>query len=172
MDTPLSVILCRHAVKLGLGIFFVVILSFITSDIHAMAACMLKSTPIDWVTNAPPPQKLNCTAGYFRPDLDLKVEVCRGYESSMVTFYLTNATLRSYSTKDSTELVDWLRRCSGPVHGTACPLFSTGRSDFPSYTPLSFTVYMCHHNNSMNLVIHGIRLSKKESNDVLAFLLR
>ena len=171
MDQPKSVVLFQQSVKVGLGLIGLVILGFITSDIHAMAMCMLKA-PKDWITNTPSPNKFNCTTGYFRLDLDLKVEVCSGYESNTVNFYLKNAALRSYSTKDSADFVDWLRRCSGPVHGSSCPLYATGRRDCPSYTPLSLTDYMCHQNTSMYLVINGLRLSKNESNDVLSFLLR
>lgn len=171
MDQSKPVALLQHSAKVGFGLIALIILAFITSDIHTMALCMMK-TPIDWVQTPPPSAKLNCTTRYFRYDLSLKVQVCNERESDSVTFYLNDDMLRSFSAKESTDLIDWLRRCSGPAHGPSCPLFSTGYPDCPSYTPFSLTDYICHHNATINLVINKVRFMKKESNEVMLFLLQ
>jgi hypothetical protein len=166
METHKS--LAWQTLKLGLGVITLIILGFITSDIHEMARCLMK-LPIDWGVTPPP----NCSTNYFGYGLDLKVVVCRGDESSVVNFYQKDTMLRSFSAKETPNMVDWLHRCSGPqIKTPTCPLYETGRPDCPSYNPLTLNDYLCFQDDYLILVINKFRLTKKESDDVIAFLLR
>lgn len=159
----------KQALMWGLGVATLVTLAFFTSSIHAMALCMMKA-PVDWEVHAP---VHHCTIRAFgdTPERDLKVQICGEAESSAVTFYLKNTTLRSFLAADAVNLVTWLRQCYRPSNDPQCPIHTTNRPDCPAYTPFTLTDYLCHHNRSISLVINGFRL-QKESNAVVSFLLR
>ena len=168
---PLSVELFKQRIKLALGATALVVLVLINSNIHQMVLCLMRA-PLDKVMVSPPPLMPNCTRHTFRHGLDLRVDVCRGEETGMVAFYLENAILRSYSLEDSTRLVDWLRRCTGHDFLLVCPLYSSSMPDCTYYSPLNPNDFICYRNTTMYLVINRFRFSKKESMNVLAFILQ
>ena len=165
----LSIEPLKQSIKLGLGAMALIVLVLINSNIHELVLCLMKN-PIDKVVVAPPSLSPNCTSRSFRHGL--AVDICQGEDTSMVAFYLKDTILRSYSDAEATRLVDWLRRCTGPDYRQACPLYPSSNPKCPSYSLLNSLDYICHLNDSSYLVINRFPFMKKESKDVIAFLLR
>ena len=171
-QSSLAMVLCKQSLTIGISTTALIVLVLINSNVHQMMLCLLKN-PIDKVTVAPPPSILNCTSKTFHHGIDLRVDVCRGDVDNKVAFFLKKTILRSYTDDDATRLADWLRRCTAPglFPPTTCLFYPTNNPECPDYSPFNENDFLCHHNNTMHLVINRFRFMKKESKDVIDFIL-
>ena len=97
-----------------------------------------------------------------------------------IVFHLDDSVFRAYSGNESSALVSWLRRCSGPDASKACPIFPTRSShqEFHGpqclhYSPFNEWDYLCYNVNYKLefMVLDGFRFSNWETKEIIDYIL-